>query len=110
MGREKVLDFARHLDVPVRDEHEVIGDPLQLARTCDERTTETPSSAAAVITVAMKSFRASGSRLARGSSRMRSSGRRASASVKATWACWPPDILPAFWRNGMPSSLRRRSA
>ena len=32
VGREKVLDFARHLDVPVRDEHEVVGDPLQFGQ------------------------------------------------------------------------------
>jgi hypothetical protein len=29
MSGEKVLDFARDLDVPVRDEHKVVGDPLQ---------------------------------------------------------------------------------
>jgi hypothetical protein len=29
VGREEVLDLARHLDVPVRDEHEVVGNPLE---------------------------------------------------------------------------------
>ena len=47
----------------------------------------------------MKSCRASGSSIAIGSSSTRSCGRRARASVKASWACWPPDIFPAFCRK-----------
>ena len=43
-----------------------------------------------------KSRRASGSRLATGSSRMSSSGRLATATVRASWARCPPESLPAF--------------
>ena len=97
MGREKLLDLARHLDVAVRDEDEVVGDPLQFGEDVRrQHDRDAILATAAVITVAMKSSRAIGSRAAIGSSRTRSCGRRASASVNASWACWPPDIFPAF--------------
>ena len=46
--------------------------------------------------VAQEVRRASGSRLATGSSRISSSGRFATATVRASWARWPPESLPAF--------------
>ena len=44
----------------------------------------------------MKSWRASGSSSATGSSRMSSRGWRASATARATCACWPPESLPTL--------------
>ena len=79
-------------------------------RQCEDSTTDTPSAAIAVITEAMKSCRATGSSIATGSSSSSSRGRLASARVSASWACWPPDSLPAFRFSGMPSSPSRVSA
>ena len=56
------------------------------------------------------SRRASGSRLATGSSRTSSSGRFATARVRASWARWPPESRPARWRGSRPSCSIRRSA
>jgi len=64
--------------------------------TCEDSSTDTPSADAAASTVAMKSCLATGSSIATGSSSTSSRGRRASARVSASWACWPPDSLPAF--------------
>ncbi len=57
----------------------------------------------------MKSCRATGSSIATGSSSTSSRGRRASARVSATCACWPPDSFPVFRFGGMPSSASRAS-
>ena len=65
---------------------------------------------AAVSTVAMKSCRAIGSSMATGSSSTRRRGRRASARVKASCACWPPESRPALRLSGIPSSFSRPSA
>jgi hypothetical protein len=32
VGREKVLDLACHLDTPAREQHEVVGHPLELGQ------------------------------------------------------------------------------
>ena len=50
------------------------------ASTCEDSTTDMPSAAAAVTTVAMKSCRVTGSSIATGSSSTSSCGRRASAT------------------------------
>src|SRR5215469_15993130 len=56
------------------------------------------------------SRRASGSRLAIGSSRISSSGLLATASVRASWARWPPDSFPARCRGSRPRrSIRPRA-
>ena len=54
--------------------------------------------------------RATGSSIATGSSNTSSRGRRASARVSASCACWPPDSFPAFRFSGMPSSPSRSCA
>ena len=56
------------------------------------------------------SRRASGSRLATGSSRMSSSGRLARPRVSASWARWPPESRPAFWAGSRPSRSTRDRA
>ena len=61
------------------------------ARALAMECADTPSSAIAVITVAMKSCRASGSSIAIGSSSTSRCGCLASARVSASCACWPPD-------------------
>jgi len=60
-----------------------------------------PSSATAAMSAAMNSWRASGSRLDSGSSRISSRGRLARARVSATWARWPPESLPTLCRGAM---------
>ena len=75
---------------------------------CDESTTPMPVSATACTTVFRNSRRASGSSEATGSSSSSSCGRFASASVSATWACWPPDSVPTRWPSERPSSSMRR--
>ena len=45
-----------------------------------------------------------------GSSSTSNFGRRASARVSASCACWPPDSFPALRFSGMPSSASRVSA
>ena len=57
-----------------------------------------PSLAAAAVS-SRNSRRASGSRLATGSSRTSRSGRFGRASVSASWARWPPESRPARWRG-----------
>ena len=70
----------------------------------------TSCSATVAISSCRNSRRASGSRLATGSSRMSSSGRFAMARVRASWARWPPDSFPARWSGSRPSWLMRRLA
>jgi len=65
--------------------------------------------AAAVSTVAMKSWRQSGE-LAPAHRARGGAVRRASANVNASCACCPPDSLPALRFCGMPSSANRASA
>ena len=77
---------------------------------CDERITAMPVSATTSITDCRNSRRASGSSEATGSSSRSSSGRFASASVSATWACCPPESFPTFLPDGRPSCSMRRSA
>ena len=48
--------------------------------------------------------------LATGSSRISRSGRLATARVRASWARWPPDSLPAFIPGSRPSLLIRSAA
>ncbi|MCW2933959.1 MAG: hypothetical protein JWM19_4921 [Actinomycetia bacterium] len=77
---------------------------------CEEITTLTPCSATTSIRPWRNSRRASGSRLAAGSSRIITSGRLAIARVRASWARWPPDSDPARCRGSRPSCSTRRRA
>ena len=67
----------------------------------------TSRSATVAIRPCITSRRASGSRLPSGSSSSSSSGSLASASVIATWACCPPDSLPALRSSGISSVSSR---
>ena len=69
-----------------------------------------PRSATTSIRLCRNSRRASGSRLATGSSRRMTSGRFATAMVRASWARWPPDSDPPRWRGLRPSRAIRCSA
>ena len=73
-------------------------------------TTVSPDPAEAAITSRMKSSRATGSRLATGSSRSSSGARLARAMVSATCACWPPDSDLTLRPSGMPSLATRSCA
>ena len=67
-------------------------------------------SATKAIRLCRNSRRASGSRLATGSSRISRSGRFAMARVSASWARCPPESLPAFCGGSRPSFVMRSSA
>ena len=69
-----------------------------------------PVSATLPISDCRNSRRASGSRLATGSSSSSSRGRLASASASATWARCPPESLPTGRFGGMPSWASRLRA
>ena len=91
---------------------EMIADSLQLGDDMRGQDHRQPASRlTASITVCKNSRRASGSRVARGSSKISRSGHFASASVKATCACCPPDSLPTLplqW-NARASPARARA-
>src|SRR5579863_5015195 len=74
---------------------------------CDESTMLISWPATVDISSPRNSHRASGSRLATGSSSRSSSGRLASAIVRDSWARWPPESFPARWRGLNPSSASR---
>ncbi len=77
---------------------------------CEESSTVSPFSAVASIKRLRKSRRASGSKLASGSSSSTRSGHLPSASVSATCACCPVESLSARRLRGMPRALSRASA
>jgi hypothetical protein len=76
----------------------------------EDSTTLMWCSATVPVRSCRKSRRASGSRLATGSSRMSSSGRLAMARVWASWARCPPDSRPAFAAGSRPSFVIRSAA
>ncbi len=69
-----------------------------------------PWSATTSIKAWRNSRRASGSRLATGSSSTSRAGHLATAMVSASCARWPPDSLPALWCGSRPSWAIRVSA
>ena len=77
--------------------------------TWEDSRTLSPCSATASIRPCRNSRRASGSRLATGSSRISSSGRLARPRVRASWARCPPESFPARWPGSRPSCSIRRS-
>src|SRR5664279_1118391 len=78
--------------------------------TCEDRTAVAPSARTASTRTCRNSRRASGSRLASGSSRMNTWAWVPRARASMTWACWPPDSVRVSWPSGIASSSRRRSA
>ena len=109
MTGEQLVDLAGHLDASVREKNEVVGDALELSEHMEDSSTETPSSAAAVNTVAMKSCRATGSSIATGSSSTSSRGRRQAPALARAVPAGRPTTRPAFRFSGMPSSSSRLS-
>ena len=97
------------LDAGGRQHEQPVADLVRSPTMCDERSTVVPWATASA-TVPRNSRRASGSRLARGSSRSNTGACVPRASVRASWACWPPDRWPAGRSSGIPASASRRSA
>ena len=111
MLREQVLDRPEHLHARGRqDESRSRRRRSRSASRWEDSTTVMPCSATPAISCCRNSRRASGSRLATGSSRIRSSGRFARTITRATWARCPPDSVPTFRSVGMASSTRRSRA
>ena len=75
--------------------------------TCDERSAVAPFARTASTRTWRNSRRASGSRLASGSSRRRTGARVPSASASPTCACCPPDSSSARDVSGMSRSSSR---
>ena len=110
MGSEQAIDLPGYLHLAACEQDEVVGHPLELGSTCEDSTTDMPSAAASVTTVAMKSCRATGSSIATGSSstsRLWPPGQR---HGQRDLRRWPPDSFPAFRFSGMPSSASRACA
>ena len=105
---EELVDRAGELHLALGHHDQVVADPLdvgeQVRRQDDGRLRGPPSSS---MTSARNVRRASGSRLATGSSSTSSSGRLPMARVSASCERWPPESFPARCARSSPSALIR---